>query len=46
MKLSMPPGPCVRSVRLIWSMQCGIQFTISALARAFQSGLLILKFLV
>ncbi len=32
-KLSMPPGPCVRSVRLIWSMQCGIQFTISALTR-------------
>jgi len=26
-------------VLLIWSMQCGIQFTISALARSFHSGL-------
>ena len=34
-KLSIPPGPCVRSVRLIWSMQCGIQLTMRALARAF-----------
>ena len=40
-KLSMPPGPCSRSVRLIWSMQWGIQFTISAFARLFQNGLLI-----
>src|ERR1035441_7382207 len=27
MKLSIPPGPSVRSVRLIWSTQCGIQLT-------------------
>ena len=33
-------------VRLIWSMQWGIQLTISALTRSFQSGLFTLKFLV
>ena len=33
--------PLRQSVRLIWSMQCGIQFTISAFARAFQKRLAI-----